>query len=179
VEKENNMPRLDNFRNMYADLLRDLYSAETQLTKALPQMAEAATNPELKQALTMHLDQTKQHRELVKGLIDNLGERASGETCKGMQGIIEEGTEIIEKRRADEDVRDAAIIHAAQASEHYEMAGYGTARTFAQLLGDQQAARVLQQILDQEGEADQKLTQIATSRVNQEAAQQNNSSSRR
>lgn len=172
------MPRLDNFENMYVDLLRDLYSAETQLTKALPKMAESASNQQLKQALTMHLDQTKQHAELVKNLITDMGGRAGGETCKGMQGIIEEGTEIIEKRRADDDVRDAAIIHAAQAAEHYEIAGYGTARTFAQRLGHQEAAGILQQILDQEGQADEKLTQIATTSVNREAAQKNDSGSR-
>ena len=97
------MPRLDNFENLFIDTLRDLYSAETQLTKALPKMAEAATNAQLKQALTMHLDQTKQHAEMVKDLISSLDGRAGGETCKGMQGIIEEGTEIIEKGRADED----------------------------------------------------------------------------
>jgi ferritin-like metal-binding protein YciE len=165
------MMRLDSFENLFVDQLRDLYSAEQQLTKALPKMAEAASSQELKQALTMHLEQTKQHAEHLKQLITGMDERPTGETCKAMQGLIEEGEEVIDKKRADESVRDAAIIAAAQRVEHYEISGYGTARTFAQRLGNQEAAQILDQILQQESQADEKLTQIAMSSVNQQAAQ--------
>ena len=170
--------RLDSFENLFVDQLRDLYSAEQQLAKALPKMAEAASNQELKQALTMHLDQTKQHAEHLRQIITGMDERASGETCKAMQGLIEEGEEIIDKQRANADVRDAAIIAAAQRVEHYEISGYGTARTFAQRLGNQQAAQVLQQILDQEYQADEKLNTIATGDINKQAAQSQGSSRR-
>jgi ferritin-like metal-binding protein YciE len=163
--------RLDNFENLFVDQLRDLYSAEQQLIEALPKMADAASNQELKQALTMHLDQTKQHADHVKQLITGMNEQAGGVTCKAMKGLIEEGSEILEKKSADKEVRDAAIIAAAQRVEHYEISGYGTARTFAHRLGNQEAARVLDQILDQESHADEKLSKIAMGGVNQAAAQ--------
>jgi ferritin-like metal-binding protein YciE len=172
--------RLNNFENLYADQLADLYSAENQLIRALPKMAEAATTPELRQAFTQHLEETKQHAEIVKGLLSAIGE-GSGEKCKGMEGLLKEGEEVLEKR-GDAAVKDAALIAAAQRVEHYEIAGYGTARTFAQQLGYADAVNKLQQILEQEGNADQLLTKIATGAgaarvaVNQEAASKVNGS---
>ena len=167
--------RLNNFENLYADQLNDLYSAENQLIAALPKMAEAATSPELQQAFTTHLEQTKGHAETVKQLLKAISESAGGEKCKGMEGLLKEGQEVLEKR-GDEAVKDAALIAAAQRVEHYEMAGYGTARTFAQQLGYSDAAERLQGILDEESQADELLTQIATgeggrgSAVNETAA---------
>lgn len=172
--------RLNNFENMYVDQLNDLYSAENQLVTALPKMAEAATTPQLKEAFMMHLEQTKEHVQIVKQLLTEIGEKAGGEKCKGMEGLLKEGEEVVEKR-GDPYVKDAALIAAAQRCEHYEIAGYGTARTFARQLGHNDAANRLQQILDQEGTADKLLTQLATTQggepaINREAATQGNGS---
>jgi ferritin-like metal-binding protein YciE len=171
--------RLNNFENLFADQLVDLYSAEQQLLQALPKMAEAASTPELKEAFTTHLEQTKQHAETVKRLLSAIGESGS-EKCKGMEGLIKEGQEIIEKR-GDPAVKDAALIAAAQRIEHYEIAGYGTARTFALQLGNNDAVNRLQEILNQEAQTDELLTKIATGEggaevaINEEAAMQNGS----
>jgi ferritin-like metal-binding protein YciE len=167
--------RLNNFENLFTDELNDLYSAEQQLIQALPKMAEAASTPQLKQAFTQHLEETKNHAEMVKQLLSSMGEKAGGEKCKGMEGLIKEGEEII-KKRGDSAVKDAALIAAAQKVEHYEISGYGTARTFALQLGHNEAANRLQEILNQESHADELLTKIATGEggaevaVNQEAA---------
>jgi ferritin-like metal-binding protein YciE len=167
--------RLNNFENLYTDQLNDLYSAENQLFEALPKMAEAATTPELQQAFKTHLEETKGHAKIVKELLSAMGEKAGGEKCKGMEGLLKEGQEVIDKR-GDPAVKDAALIAAAQRVEHYEMAGYGTARTFAKQLGNNEAAGRLQEILDQESHADELLTKIATgmnggkTAVNQAAA---------
>jgi ferritin-like metal-binding protein YciE len=172
--------RLNSFENLYADQLNDLYSAETQLIDALPKMAEAASTPELQQAFKKHLEQTKGHAETVKQLLSAIGESGGGEKCKGMEGLLKEGTEIIEKR-GDNDVKDAALIAAAQRVEHYEIAGYGTARTFALQLGHNDAVNRLQEILNEESDTDELLTQIATGEggaevaINQEAARHNGS----
>jgi ferritin-like metal-binding protein YciE len=173
--------RLNNFENLFADELNDLYSAEQQLIQALPKMAEAASTPELKQAFTQHLEETKNHAEVVKQLLSAIGAKAGGEKCKGMEGLLKEGEEILTKR-GDEAVKDAALIASAQRVEHYEIAGYGTARTFALQLGNNEAANRLQEILNQEFQADELLTKIATGQgervaINQEAA--SNGSSRR
>jgi ferritin-like metal-binding protein YciE len=171
--------RLNNFENLFVDQLVDLYSAENQLIKALPKMAEAATTPELKQAFTRHLEETKQHAQIVKQLLSSLGE-SGGEKCKGMEGLLKEGQEILDKR-GDPAVKDAAMIGAAQRVEHYEIAGYGTARAMAEQLGNTEAAQRLQEILEQESRTDELLTQIATGvnggkvAVNQQAASQNGS----
>ncbi len=153
--------RLNNFENLYVDQLNDLYSAENQLIEALPKMAEAATTPQLREAFSMHLEQTKGHAQTVGQLLEALGEKAGGEKCKGMEGLLKEGKEIIEKR-GDAAVKDAALISAAQRVEHYEIAGYGTARTFALQLGYNDAVNRLQEILNEESATDERLTQIAT-----------------
>jgi ferritin-like metal-binding protein YciE len=154
--------RLNTFENLYADQLNDLYSAETQLVAALPKMAEAASRPELQEAFELHLEQTKQHAEIVKGLLSSAGERAGGEKCKGMEGLLKEGEDVLSKR-GEPNIKDAALIGAAQRVEHYEIAGYGTARSMAEQLGLTDHAEQLQMILDQEGETDKILTQLAMS----------------
>jgi ferritin-like metal-binding protein YciE len=167
--------RLNTFENLYADQLNDLFSAESQLIEVLPKMAEAATTPELQQAFTQHLEQTRQHAETVRGLLSAIGESAGGEKCKGMEGLLKEGKEVLEKR-GEPAVKDAALIAAAQRVEHYEIAGYGTARTFALQLGYNDAVNRLQEILNQESYTDEILTRIATGEggaevaINQEAA---------
>lgn len=174
--------RLNNFENLYADQLNDLYSAEQQLVQALPKMAEAASTPELKQAFTQHLEETKGHVETVKQLLSAIGEKAGGEKCKGMEGLLEEGEEVVTKR-GDDAVKDAALIAAAQRVEHYEIAGYGTARAFALQLGHNDAVNRLQEILNQESNANELLTKIATGEggaqvaINQEAASNGSGSS--
>jgi len=174
--------RLDSFEHLYIDELNDLYSAETQLIKALPMMAEAATNPQLQQAFTNHLQETKSHAEIVKQLLSAMGEKAGGEKCKGMEGLLKEGEEILSKR-GEPDVKDAALISAAQRVEHYEIAGYGTARTYAEQLGNEEAVEMLEQILDQEYHADDLLTALATGKgnagsgINQQAINESDGSS--
>lgn len=147
-------------QELYVEQLRDLYDAEQQIIKALPKMINAATAEDLKEGLTEHLEVTKEQATRLETIFDNLGEKPKGEKCKGMDGVITEGSELIGKVE-DPDVRDAAIILSAQRVEHYEMAGYGTARTFATLLEDEEAGELLQQTLDEEKEADEKLTTLA------------------
>jgi ferritin-like metal-binding protein YciE len=159
--------KLENLEQLFVQELRDLYDAEDQITEALPKMIEAAHYPQLKNALQQHLDVTRKQIERLDQIFDILGEDASGQTCKGMKGVIKEGDEIISQGGEHATV-DAGIISAAQRVEHYEMAGYGTVRTYAELLGQQQISRLLQQTLDEEKEADEKLTEIARS-VNIEA----------
>jgi len=149
--------------------LQDLYDAEQRLTKALPQMADAASNKELKSAFQKHLRETEQHVTRLEKVFSILGQTAKSHTCEAMKGLIEEGSEAI-NAGGDPQVRDAALIAAAQRVEHYEIAGYGTVRTLAEQLGQNEAARILQQTLDEEGACDKKLTQIAESRVNVKAA---------
>jgi ferritin-like metal-binding protein YciE len=150
--------------------LKDLYNAENQILKALPRMAKKASAPELKQALEAHTEETRRQIEKLEEVFELFGEKAKGKTCHAMKGIIEEGKEVMEED-AEPDVKDAALIGAAQKVEHYEIAGYGTARTYAEMLGNKQAARLLQQILDEEGKTDKKLTQLAESLINVEAMQ--------
>lgn len=160
--------KLDSLRTLWIEEMRDLYSAENQIIKALPKMAKNATNPELKEALESHLEETRGHVERLEEIFEKLGKKPTGKTCKGMQGLIAEGSEVMSEDGADA-VIDAAIIAAAQRVEHYEMAGYGTARTFASILEEDEAEDLLQETLDEEGEADKKLTDIAESIVNEEA----------
>ena len=148
--------------------LKDLYSAEKQLLKALPKMAKAATHDELRTAFENHLAETEEHVARLDKLFGELGINGRVQKCKAMEGLIEEGKEIIEENM-DDDVRDAALIAAAQRVEHYEIAGYGCARTFAEQLGHRDAAAVLQQTLDEESAANELLTSIAMSGINQEA----------
>ncbi|HZR57525.1 MAG TPA: ferritin-like domain-containing protein [Terriglobales bacterium] len=155
-------------RELYVKELRDLYSAENQLVKALPKMAKAATSDELKSAFEEHLQQTQGHVQRLETIFENLGEKPSGEKCMGMEGLVKEGSEVIEDDDFEGELKDAALIGAAQRVEHYEISGYGTVRTFATLLEDDEAIELLEQTLEEEKETDQKLTEIAES-VNLEA----------
>jgi ferritin-like metal-binding protein YciE len=159
------MKAMKNLNDLLVHELKDLYSAEKQLTKALPKLIKAADNDDLRQALDHHLGQTEQHVARLESIFSQLEIPTRGHKCKAMEGLIEEGKEILEEDM-DEEVRDAAMICAAQRVEHYEIAGYGCARTFAQQLGLDEAAQLLQQTLDEEKMADEKLTQVALERVN-------------
>jgi ferritin-like metal-binding protein YciE len=160
--------KLDTLQKLYTDELRDLYNAENQLLKALPKMAKAASSEDLKEAFEKHLEQTKGHVERLEQVFEELDEKPKGKTCRAMKGLIEEGSEILEQD-GEESVRDAGIIVAAQKVEHYEIAGYGSARTFAHLLGQNKAAELLQTTLDEESETDEILNKLAESVVNPEA----------
>jgi ferritin-like metal-binding protein YciE len=160
--------RMDSFDKLYLEELKDAYNAEKQLVKAIPKMVKAATSPELRTALEEHLDVTRRQVERLEEIFQDLGKPASGKTCKGMAGIIEEGQEMLHED-GEPEVIDAAIIAAAQRVEHYEIAAYGTLRTFAETKGDAKAARVLEEILNEEKEADERLTRIAESSVNTQA----------
>ncbi len=159
--------KLENLQQLYLKELRDLYSAENQITDALPKLIDAAHNSELKNALQDHLNVTQTQIARLEQIFQSLNEKPSGETCSGMKGVIKEGDEMV-SAGGDPSTVDAGIISAAQRVEHYEMAGYGTVRTYAKLLGRDQDATLLQQTLDEEEEADQTLTQIANT-VNVEA----------
>jgi ferritin-like metal-binding protein YciE len=159
---------MNSLQDLMVDQLKDLYNAESQLVKALPKMAKAATNPQLKQAFTTHLEQTKGHVERLEQVFDSMGLSAKGKTCKAMKGLIEEGKEMMDED-AEPEVMDAGLIAAAQRVEHYEMAGYGCVRTYAELLGNKQAAKLLQQTLDEEGKTDKLLTSLAEKVINLEA----------
>lgn len=153
---------------LFLDELRDLYDAEKQLTKALPEMAEAASTDELRSAFEEHLEETKGHVLRLDEIFEALGEKSSGKKCAAMTGLIKEGNEVV-KESGETAVRDAGLITAAQKVEHYEMSGYGSARTHAELLGNQQAANLLKKTLEEEKAADAKLNEIALSLVNAEA----------
>jgi len=159
--------KLENLQQLFVKELRDLYDAENQITEALPKLIDKAHHSELKSALHQHLQVTKQQISRLDQIFRKLNQKPTGETCKGMKGVIKEGDEIV-SAGGDPSTVDAGIISAAQRVEHYEMAGYGTVRTYAKLLGQEEMARLLQQTLSEEEEADQKLTQIANS-VNVEA----------
>jgi ferritin-like metal-binding protein YciE len=160
--------KLDNLRKLYIEELRDLYSAENQLLKALPKMAKGASSDELRQAFENHLGETEGHVERLETIFEDLDESPKGKTCHAMKGLVEEGSEILEEE-GEESVLDAGIIAAAQKVEHYEIASYGTVRTFAELLGEKDAAKLLQQTLDEESAADEKLNELAEGIVNPEA----------
>ena len=160
--------KLDNLRKLYVEELRDLYNAENQLVKALPKMAKGASSDELKQAFENHLEQTEGHVERLEDIFKNLNESPKGNTCHAMKGLVEEGSEMLDQDGED-SVLDAGIIAAAQKVEHYEIASYGTVRTFAEILGENEAARLLQQTLDEEGEANKLLNELAEGIVNPEA----------
>jgi len=164
------MAETNPLEELLVDELKDLYSAENQIIKALPKMAKAAKATELKRAFERHLEETKRHVERLNQIGENLEIKLTGKKCKGMEGLIEEGKEVMEED-LDEDAIDAGLIGAAQKVEHYEIAGYGTARTHAQLLGFNKIAKLLQQTLDEEGATDKKLTALAESVINVEAVQ--------
>jgi ferritin-like metal-binding protein YciE len=159
----------DSLQSLFIDELKDVYNAEKQLVTALPKMAKAASSPELSQALTQHLEETKAHVERLEQIFKSLDLPLRGKKCKGMEGLVEEGKEMLEEGGED-SVLDAGIISAAQRVEHYEMAAYGCLRTYAGLLGHDGAVKLLEQTLEEEEAADQKLTELAEGGINEAAA---------
>ena len=165
-----------NLDSLYIENLRDLYSAETQLVETLTKVAKAVSIDKLKKAIESHLEVTKVHVDRLEQIFDKLGESPKGHTCAAMKGLLKEGAELIETVE-EGPVRDAALIGAAQKVEHYEISGYGTSRTFAQLLGYDDHAEILQSTLDEEGATDKELTKLAEQIVNEKAAKPNGKSS--
>ena len=161
--------RKDSLRQLYIDELKDLYSAETQLVKALPKMAKASSNAELRQAFEEHLRQTSEQVSRLEQIFEMMGEKATGKKCLGMEGLVKEGAETMQEDYGD-SAMDAAIIGAAQRVEHYEIAGYGTVRAFAELLGENEHISLIEQTLGEEKQADEKLTQLA-SEINAQAGE--------
>jgi ferritin-like metal-binding protein YciE len=151
----------NDLKDLYVEQLRDLYDAEHQLTRALPKMANAASSTELRDAFNMHLEQTQSQIQRLERIFTDMGVTPQGETCEAMKGLIKEGDQVIQAQ-GNPHVKDAALIAAAQRVEHYEIAGYGTVRTYAKELGYGDAASLLQKTLDEEGKTDEKLTSIAT-----------------
>ena len=161
--------KFDSLESLFQDQLQDLYDAEQRLTQALPKMAGAAHNPSLKSAFQQHLRETQNQVSRLERVFQSMGWPAKASTCYAMKGLIEEGSEMIDAT-GDPDVKDAALIAAAQRVEHYEISGYGTARTFAQRLGRRDAAQILQETLNEESATDKKLTQLAEQTINPQAA---------
>ena len=159
---------MESLRDLYIDELKDLYSAEKQLVRALPKMMKNATNAQLKEAFRNHLAETEGHVARLEQIFESLESSPRGKKCVGMEGLIEEASELLEED-AEDDVLDAGLISKAQHVEHYEMAGYGTVRTWAQILGEDQHVSLLEQTLQEEKNADRLLTQIAESSVNIDA----------
>lgn len=162
--------KVDSVDKLFINELKDLYSAEKQITRALPKMAKAATSDELRNAFQTHLEETRHQIERLDRVFEMVGQRASAKTCKGMKGLLEEGEEVM-KETEEGELRDAAMISAAQRVEHYEMAAYGTVRTLADMMGQREISKLLQETLDEEGNTDKKLTQIAM-KVNRMAQRQ-------
>lgn len=160
--------KIETLEDLYEDLLKDLYSAEKQLVKALPKMVKSAESPDLQNAFKEHLGQTEQHVERIERIFSNMDRSPRGKKCVGMEGLIEEGAELM-KEDVDPDVLDAGLIAAAQRVEHYEIAGYGTARAWAEKLGHNDHVRILQETLDEESLANEKLTELAEGFINMEA----------
>ncbi|HEX8430658.1 MAG TPA: ferritin-like domain-containing protein [Longimicrobium sp.] len=159
---------LNTLNDLYVEQLRDLYSAETQILKALPKMAETAKHPELRQAFESHVAQTEEHVRRLEGIFADLDIKPGGHHCKGMEGLLKEASDTV-KEKGDSDVLDAAMIANAQRVEHYEIAGYGCVRTYARLLGRTQDVTILQTTLDEEGDTDHKLTDMAERVINIDA----------
>jgi ferritin-like metal-binding protein YciE len=160
---------LDSLEKLFLEELKDVYNAEKQILRALPRMAKAAESSELQQAFTKHLKETEGQVQRLEQVFQELGQSARGKTCKGMQGLIEEGKEVMEKQ-GEGAVLDAALIASAQRVEHYEIAAYGCLRTYAQLLGLSKAQQLLQQTLEEEEATDKKLTELGESGINEAAA---------
>ena len=160
--------QFDSLNDLFVQQLKDLHDSEKQLTEALPKMAEPASSPELASAFREHLRETQDHVSRLERVFHGINCEPERESCPAMKGMIKEGQNVIDAN-GDPSVRDAALIAAAQRVEHYEMAGYGSVRTFAHQLGRDDLARILQQTLDEEGQADKKLTTIAERSVNQRA----------
>jgi ferritin-like metal-binding protein YciE len=160
---------IDTLGTLYVEELKDLYSAENQILKALPKMVKAAAHPELKKAFETHLRQTETHAHRIEQICTDLGVTPKGKKCVGMEGVIKEGSDLIAEK-PDPDVLDAGLIAKAQHVEHYEMAGYGSVRTWAEKLGHDRHAQLLQLTLDEERETDQLLSALAERAINVDAA---------
>jgi ferritin-like metal-binding protein YciE len=161
---------MDTLQELYVEELKDLWSAENQILKALPRMIKAAGHRDLQKAFKLHERQTRQQVRRLERIFKALGESPRGKKCVGMEGLLKEGVELI-REKPEQDVLDAGLIAAAQHVEHYEIAGYGTVRTWARLLGREDHAALLQETLDEEGETDKKLTALATSSINLDATE--------
>ncbi len=159
---------INSLQDLYLAELQDLYDAENRIIKALPKMAEAASSPDLRRAFQEHLEQTRRQSDRLERIFSMLNESPKGKKCKGMDGILDEGKEMMDLD-APPAVCDAALISAAQRVEHYEIAAYGTVRTFARRLGYEDQAQLLQETLQEEGETDKKLTSLAESYINEDA----------
>ncbi|MGH9630345.1 MAG: ferritin-like domain-containing protein [Bryobacteraceae bacterium] len=157
--------KLNSLKDLFILELQDLYHAENQILKALPEMAQEASNPQLRNAFERHQEETRNQVKRLEQVFSLVGEKAKGDKCEGIEGIIKEGRRMMKEDMSDE-VKDAALISAAQRVEHYEMAGYGCVRTYADQLGMRDAASLLQETLEEEGQTDKKLSAIAESRVN-------------
>ena len=160
--------KIDSLQKLFVEELRDLYSAEKQILKALPKMMKAATAPDLKAAFDQHLAETKGQVDRLEKIFESLGKNPKGKTCKAMEGLVEEGSDLM-KEDIEPAVLDAGLIAAAQRVEHYEMAGYGTVRTYAKLLQNTEAAGLLQQTLEEEAATDKKLSRLAETSINLQA----------
>ena len=169
--------KIESLRDLYVEQLKDLYNAEQQLIKALPKMAKAASSEELRAAFESHLEETRQHAQRIETIFEQMGEKARGKKCKAMEGLVAEGGEVIEEDM-ENSIKDAALIAAAQRVEHYEIAGYGCVRAYATKLGDENAATLLSQTLDEEKEADETLNGIAEE-LNLEVPQESSQSEKR
>lgn len=163
--------QIKSLRDLYIDQLKDLYDAENRITKALPKIIKNVDSPQLKKGLENHLGETKNQIKRLDRIFHSLDKKPRGKKCVGMEGLLEEGSEVMKEKMSSPDLMDAALIGACQKVEHYEISGYGTARTFAEILGEQEAVKLLDQTLEEEKAADEKLTQIAMSTINLEAAQ--------
>jgi ferritin-like metal-binding protein YciE len=163
------MPKMTNLHELYIDHLKDAYSAEKQLVGAMPKMAKATSNEQLREAFQMHLEQTKRQVEKLDQIFQLLQESPGRKKCKGMEGLIAEAEELITEEKISPEALDAGLIAAAQKVEHYEISQYGTLRAWAEEMGHRDQVRLLQQILDEEGRTDKMLTQLAESMVNMRA----------
>ena len=162
-------PEFNNLEDLFWDQVKDIYDAEKRITDALPKMADAANDPQLKTAFREHLEQTRDHVERLEQIFRSAGKDPDRETCEGIKGLLKEGDDMI-GAKGDDDTCDAGLIAAAQRVEHYEMAVYGTIRTYAERLGRNDFVDLLQRTLNEEGEADKKLTRIAETKINAQAA---------
>ncbi|HKV38676.1 MAG TPA: ferritin-like domain-containing protein [Blastocatellia bacterium] len=161
--------KYETLKDLYLDELRDVYDAENEIVKALPKMVESASSPELRNAFAHHLEQTRRHVTRLEQVFEGMGEKPKAKKCDGVRGILEEGEDLM-GQKGDQAVLDAGLIAGAQRVEHYEMAVYGSLRTWAQRMGNSQAVRLLEETLGEEKEADHKLTQIAEQSINRQAA---------
>lgn len=159
---------LSSLHDLYVENLKDLYSAEKQLLQAMPRVAKKVENAQLRQAIEKHHRETEMQRDRLEQVFKEMGKRAGGKTCEAMKGLIAENKELLEEK-ADPDVKDAGLIVGLQKVEHYEIAGYGSVVTFAKMLGETQAAKLLAKTLDEEEKADKKLTQLAEKSINRKA----------